>query len=86
MEELKDSITGVVHLEVIVTREGDGDFALVKIRTDDNGSDMLTKTLPKEKLVACRAGLDDSLIHQSEGVIYGVFPPHERRCPISFWA
>ena len=27
---------------------------LEKIHTDDNGSDMMTKALPKEKLVVCR--------------------------------
>lgn len=29
-------------------------FELVKIHTHDNGSDMLTKFLPKDRLVACR--------------------------------
>ena len=44
----------------------DGDFALVKIHTDYNGSDMLTKTLPKEKIVASRmrARLVDSPIQE----------------------
>ena len=43
-------------------RVEDGDFAFMKIHTDHNGSNILTKTLPKEKLVACRmrAGLVDS--------------------------
>lgn len=27
---------------------------LEKIHTDENGSDMMTKALPKEKLVVCR--------------------------------
>ena len=35
-------------------RVEDGDFDLMKIHPNDNGSDMLTKTLPKEKLVSCR--------------------------------
>jgi ATP-binding cassette subfamily B (MDR/TAP) protein 1 len=37
-------------------------FVLTKIHTDENGSDMLTKTLSMEKLVACRqmVGLVDS--------------------------
>ena len=42
----------------------DNDFALVKIHTDENGSDMLTRSLLMEKLIACqmRAGLVDSPI------------------------
>ena len=32
----------------------DGEFTLVKIHTDDNGSDMLTKNLPMEILKVCR--------------------------------
>ena len=35
------------------------ELQLEKMHTNDNGSDMLTKSLPKEKLEACRrrAGL-----------------------------
>ena len=32
----------------------DVEFALVKIHTDDNGSDMLTKSLPMDRLRVCR--------------------------------
>ena len=32
----------------------ENDFSLVKIHTDENGSDMLTKVLSEEKLNACR--------------------------------
>ena len=32
----------------------ENEFALAKIYTDDNGSDMLTKILSMEKLIACR--------------------------------
>ena len=32
----------------------DGEFALVKIHTDDNGSDMLTKNLPMDRRGVCR--------------------------------
>ena len=37
-------------------------FELEKIHTDHNGSDMLTKTLPREKLEVCRliAGMASS--------------------------
>ena len=44
----------------------DGEFSLVKIHFDDNGSDLLTMTLPKEKLVPYRvsAGLVNSPIHE----------------------
>ena len=40
-------------------RVEDNDFELMKIHTNNNGSDMLTKTLPKEKMLSCRlkAGL-----------------------------
>ena len=51
-------------------REGEEQFTLVKIHihTDDNGSDMLTKTLPMDRLRVCRqrTGLADSA-HTSEG-------------------
>ena len=36
-------------------RVEDEDFELMKIHTNDNGSDMLTKTLSKEKLIKCRS-------------------------------
>ena len=44
----------------------DNDFALVKIHTYENGSDMLTKALPMEKHIACRtrASLVDSHIKE----------------------
>ena len=44
---------------------------LEKIHTDDNGSDMMTKTLPNEKLQACCkvAGMA-VLPHESEGEIF----------------
>ena len=32
----------------------EGEFVLVKIHTDDNGSDMLTKNLPMDRLRVCR--------------------------------
>ena len=40
----------------------ENEFALAKIHTNENGSDMLTKVLSMEKLVACRqkTGLVDS--------------------------
>ena len=48
----------------------DREFALVKIHTDDNGSDMLTKTLPMDKLRVCRqrTGLTDFPYRSEEGV------------------
>ena len=44
-------------------RVEDGEFALVKIHTDDNGSDMLTKNLPTDRLRVNRqnTGLTDFL-------------------------
>ena len=44
----------------------DGEFTLVKIHTDDNGSDMLTKNLPMDRLRVCRQriGLVDSFPHE----------------------
>mgnify|MGYP002776928589 CR=1 FL=1 len=41
----------------------EGEFTLVKIHTDDNGSDMLTKNLPMDRLRVCRqkTRLTDSL-------------------------
>ena len=43
-------------------RVDENDFALARIHIDDNGSDLLTKILSMEKLVACRrkTGLVDS--------------------------
>ena len=43
-------------------RVEENEFVLAKIHTDENGSDMLTKVLPMEKLVVCRqrTGLVDS--------------------------
>ena len=43
-------------------RVEENEFVLAKIHTDENGSDMLTKGLPMEKLVVCRqrTGLVDS--------------------------
>ena len=40
----------------------ENEFVLAKIHIDENGSDMLTKILSMEKLVACRrkTGLVDS--------------------------
>ena len=40
------------------------ELQLEKVHTNDNGSDMLTKSLPKEKLEACRrrAGLVQPII------------------------
>ena len=47
-------------------RVEDRDFAFVKIHIDHNGPNMLTKTLPKEKIVACRmrVALVDSPIQE----------------------
>ena len=47
-------------------RVEDTNIALVNIHIDDNGSDMVTKTLPKEKLLVCRmrGGLVDSPIQE----------------------
>ena len=43
-------------------RVEENEFVLVKIHTDEKGSDMLTKVLSMEKLVVCRrrTGLVDS--------------------------
>ena len=43
-------------------RVDENEFILAKIHTNDNGSDMLTKTLSMEKLIACqrKTGLVDS--------------------------
>ena len=41
----------------------EGEFTMVNIHTDNNGSDMLTKNLPMDKIRACRQkiGLTDFL-------------------------
>ena len=44
----------------------DGEFTLMKSHTDDNGSDMLTKNLPMDRLRVCRqrTRLVDSFPHE----------------------
>ena len=39
-------------------RVNENEFVLAKIHTDDNGSNILTKILSMEKLVACRRKTD----------------------------
>ena len=50
-------------------RVDENEFVLAKIHTNDNGSDMLTKTLSMEKLIACqrKTGLVDSPPTRVEG-------------------
>ena len=59
----------------------ENEFALVKIHTYENGSDMLTKILSTEKLIACllKTGLVDSPIRREWGFCYLCVPPDERR-------
>ena len=49
-------------MDVLQEKMDEEEFTLVKIHTDDNGSDMLTKNLPMDRLRVCRqrSGLADS--------------------------
>ena len=54
----------------------DGEFALVKIHTNDNGSDMLTKNLPMDRRGVCRqrTSLVDSFPQEWRGSFLGICP------------
>ena len=55
--------------------------ALEKVHTDQNGSDMLTKILPKSKIEVCRlkAGLVEPPHVGVRGRFVGFFPPTWRK-------
>ena len=54
------------------------EFTFVKIHIDDNGSDMLMKKLPMDKLGVCRQkiGLIDSPYRSEGGVCEDLLPPN----------
>ena len=61
-------------------------FKLVKISTHENGSDMLTKILPRDKLEVCRlkAGLVITPQVGVRGRFVGLFPPTWRKAQLIF--